>query len=358
MRVLVTGGAGYIGSHTLLQLLYAGHKVCVLDNYSNSSPEALRRVKWLAEIGFAIWEGDIRDSDLLNNLFDNFKPEAVIHFAGLKSVGESTNDPLKYYSQNVAGSIDLLKAMQSHDCWKIVFSSSATVYGEAQYLPLDENHPLQPTNPYGRTKLFIEELIRDWISINPNAGAIALRYFNPIGADVSGFLGEDSNDLPNNLMPYISQVAARKLDHVCVFGDDYNTRDGTGERDYVHVEDLARAHVEALNFSMGMTEYEVINVGTGRGTTVLELIDAFEHASKRRIPYKIVDRREGDVARSLADVSKAGRILGWKAERGILKMCESTWRWQSRNPTGYARTSRQMSTDQGLVEYTNKLSLK
>lgn len=337
MRILVTGGAGYIGSHTLLQLLRDRHEVLVLDNYSNSSPEALSRVKQLANADFEICEGDVRDTGCVNEAFAGFKPEAVIHFAGLKAVGESNKKPLEYYAHNVSGSIELLKAMQRHGCSRIVFSSSATVYGVPRYLPFDENHPLQPNNPYGRTKYFIEEIIRDWAASWKEASAVLLRYFNPVGADASGRIGEDPNGIPNNLVPYIAQVAVGRLQRLAVFGADYDTRDGTGERDYIHVEDLARAHLSALNFAAGKTGCEAINVGTGRGATVFEMVRAFEKASGRALPYLVCARRDGDVARSLAAVDKAETLLGWKARFDIDDMCRTTWNWQTANPNGYAQ---------------------
>lgn len=335
MKVLVTGGAGYIGSHTLLQLLRERHEVLVFDNYSNSSPEALTRVKQLANADFEICEGDVQDARRLGEVFGDFQPETVIHFAGLKAVGESNEKPLEYYAQNVSGSIELLKAMQRHDCRRIVFSSSATVYGEAKYLPYDELHPLQPTNPYGRTKFFIEEIIRDWAVSWKPASAVLLRYFNPVGADASARIGEDPNGIPNNLVPYISQVAVGRLQRLNVFGTDYDTRDGTGERDYIHVEDLARAHLAAVEFSSRHTGCEAINVGTGHGVTVMEMIKAFEHASGRTVPYETGPRRAGDVACSLAAVNKAERLLGWKSELDLADMCRTTWNWQSANPNGY-----------------------
>jgi UDP-glucose 4-epimerase len=337
MRILVTGGAGYIGSHTLLQLLREQYDVLVFDNFSNSSPEALKRVKQLANADFEVCEGDIQDSVRLSDAFGAFKPEAVIHFAGLKAVGESNEKPLEYYAQNVSGSIELLKAMERHDCKRIVFSSSATVYGEAKYLPYDEQHQLQPTNPYGRTKQFIEEIIRDWTASYKGASAVLLRYFNPVGADASGRIGEDPNDIPNNLVPYISQVAVGRLKHLNVYGNDYDTRDGTGERDYIHVEDLARAHLAAINFTGENTGCEAINIGTGQGATVLEMVNAFEKASGRSVPYMIGPRRDGDVARSLAAVEKAKKLLGWNAQFNIEDMCRTTWAWQRANPNGYTK---------------------
>lgn len=335
MRILITGGAGYIGSHTLLTLLRERHEALVYDNFSNSSPEALKRVKQLANTDFEIREGNIGDPAALEEAFAAFQPEAVIHFAGLKAVGESNEKPLEYYAQNVSGTIELLKVMQRNDCRNLVFSSSATVYGEAIYLPYDEVHPLQPASPYGRTKQFIEEIIRDWTASWPAASAALLRYFNPVGADTSGRIGEDPIGIPNNLVPYIAQVAVGRLKHLNVFGDDYETRDGTGERDYIHVEDLARAHLAAIQYASTTTGCEAINVGTGQSATVLEMVKAFERASGRSVPYQIQPRREGDVARMLAGVEKAERLLGWKAELGVDDMCKTTWNWQSGNPNGY-----------------------
>ncbi len=335
MRILVTGGAGYIGSHTLLQLLLEGHDALVFDNFSNSSPEALQRVGLLANATFDVMEGDIRDPVALEKAFSQFQPEAVVHFAGLKAVGESNEQPLEYYSQNVAGSIELLKAMDKARCQRIVFSSSATVYGEAEYLPYDEQHRLLPTNPYGRTKYFIEGIIRDWVAANTGASAVLLRYFNPVGADASGQIGEDPNGIPNNLAPFIAKVAVGRLPQLKVWGNDYDTRDGTGERDYIHVQDLAKAHLAALEYASQHQGCEAINVGTGQGATVLEMIHAFQAASGQPIPYEIAPRREGDVARSLASVEKAKRLLNWQAELTIDDMCASTWAWQSQNPDGY-----------------------
>lgn len=335
MRVLVTGGAGYVGSHTLLPLLRARHQVLVFDNFSNGSPEALRRVKQLSNADFDVCAGDIRDAQKLEQAFGEFRPDAVIHLAGLKSVGESDRRPLEYYSQNVVGSIELLKAMQRHHCRKIVFSSSATVYGEARYLPCDEEHPTLPLKPYGRTKYFIEQIIRDWSSAEAGSSAVLLRYFNPAGADASGRIGEDPIGVPANLVPYIAQVATGRLASLRIFGGDYETRDGTGERDFVHVEDLARAHVAAIDHVARSPGCEAINVGAGSGATVLEMVKAFERASGRPIPFTIAARREGDVSRSLAAARKAESMLGWKAERDIADICETAWRWQSGNPDGY-----------------------
>lgn len=336
-RVFVTGGAGYIGSHTVLDLLRGGHAVMSYDNYSNSSPEALARVHDLAGGDLQVVEGDVCDRAALDRALTAFRPEAVIHFAGLKAVGESSEKPLLYYHNNVAGTVTLLEAMQAHGCVAIVFSSSATVYGDAQYLPFDEDHAIAPTNPYGRTKAFVEGIIRDWAGATPQASAVLLRYFNPAGADASGRIGEDPRGIPNNLMPYVAQVAAGRRDRLGVFGDDYDTRDGTGERDYIHVSDLAAAHLAALDYAAARTGCEAINVGTGRGATVLEMVHAFEAACGRDIPYAIQPRRAGDVAVSVAGIDKATRLLGWRARFGIDEMCASTWHWQSGNPDGYDR---------------------
>ncbi len=334
-RVFVTGGAGYIGSHTLVQLLQEHHSVCVYDNYSNSSPQSLDRVRRLVNSSFEQIEGDIRDETRLKRSLTEFQPDIVIHFAGLKSVGEANLMPVKYYEHNVQGTIALLNAMEMAHCRRIVFSSSATVYGKAKYLPYDESHPLAPENAYGRTKYHVEGMLADWVKSSPDAGAVLLRYFNPVGAHASGNIGEDPNDIPNNLMPFISQVAIGRRDALSVFGDDYETRDGTGERDYIHVVDLAAAHLSAVAYGTANAGCEAINVGTGTGVTVLEMIRAFEKASGRKIAYKIAPRREGDVATSVADATKALRLLGWRARFGVDEMCSSAWKWQSENPNGY-----------------------
>lgn len=339
MRILVTGGAGYIGSHTVLQLLKDQHEVLTYDNFSNSSAETLNRVAVLANSPAPYVQGDIRDATCLDQTFRDFRPQAVIHFAGLKAVGESTQIPLEYYAQNVNGSIELLRAMQAHDCRNIVFSSSATVYGEALYLPYDEKHPLQPASAYGRTKVFIEEIIRDWTRSWDKASAVLLRYFNPVGADGSGMIGEDPSGIPNNLMPFIAQVAVGRRDRLSVWGNDYDTRDGTGERDYIHVQDLAQAHLCALTYAAGTTGTEAINIGTGRNYSVLEMVTAFARASGRDIPYDIQPRREGDVAAMLASVDKARDLLGWQAKLDLDDMCASTWNWQSQNPNGFQKPS-------------------
>jgi len=334
-RIFVTGGAGYIGSHTILHLLREGHAVLSFDNYANSSPESLRRVAALAGRAPEIIEGNICDAESLGAAFAAFRPEAVVHFAGLKAVGESSEQPLSYYRTNVAGTVTLLEAMQAHDCKQLVLSSSATVYGEARYLPFDEAHPIQPTNPYGRTKAFIEDISRDWAASWPGASAVLLRYFNPVGADASGKIGEDPDGIPNNLIPYIAQVATGRLERLRIFGTDYDTRDGTGERDYIHVSDLADAHLAALSFVATTTGCEAINVGTGTGATVLEMLRTFEIAAGKQIPVERVARRPGDVARSVASVDRAGLVLNWHARRDIADMCASTWQWQVGNPDGY-----------------------
>jgi UDP-glucose 4-epimerase len=335
MRVLVTGGAGYIGSHTLVELLTEGHEAFVIDNLSNGHEEALSRVKQLANKDFGSVKGDIRDRDALDQAFSAFSPEAVIHFAGLKAVGESVEQPLTYYENNVAGSVALLKAMDAHDCKKIVFSSSATVYGTPQYLPLDEDHPVAPVNPYGQTKLMVESILKDWA--HDGRSAIALRYFNPVGAHVSGRIGEDPHGIPNNLMPYIAQVAIGKREALQIFGDDYETRDGTGERDYIHVTDLAKAHIAALG-AMGEADgFAVYNVGTGQGTTVKELLASYGETVGRELPFETDARRAGDIASSVASPKKANEVLNWSATLSVHDATSSSWNWQSQNPDGYGQ---------------------
>ncbi len=334
MKIMVTGGAGYVGSHALLKLLGANHEVAVFDNFSNSSPDVLERVRKLAGANFRIYRGDIRNTAYLEQSFAEFQPDAVMHFAGLKSIGASNDQPLDYYSQNVTGSIEVLKVMQRHDCRHMVFSSSATVYGECGDLPCDENHSLQPTNPYGRTKYFVEEIIRDWTTSWRDASAVLLRYFNPVGADPSGQIGEDGTDTPNNLTPHIARVAAGLSDRLNIYGGDYDTIDGTGERDYIHVDDLAQAHLAALDYAGQRTGCEAINIGTGLGTSVLEMIAAMEQASGRHVPYVVVPRRSGDVARSVATVDKAERLLNWTAKQGISNMCKTAWDWQTGQHAG------------------------
>ena len=333
MRVLVTGGAGYIGSHTLVELLSEGHEAFVIDNLSNGHEEALSRVKQLANRNFGFVRGDIRDGDALDRAFSEFSPEAIIHFAGLKAVSESIEQPLTYYENNVAGSVELLKAMDAHDCKKIVFSSSATVYGTPQYLPIDEDHPVSPVNPYGQTKLMVESILKDWA--HDGRSATALRYFNPVGAHVSGRIGEDPRGIPNNLMPFIAQVAIGKREVLQIFGDDYETRDGTGERDYIHVTDLAKAHLAALGHINEATGFAVYNVGTGEGTTVQELLAAYCNVVGRELAFEAVTRRSGDVASSVASPKKANEALKWSATLSIHDAASSSWNWQSQNPEGY-----------------------
>lgn len=335
MRILVTGGAGYIGTHTLLELLNKQHEICVYDNYSNGSNEALVRVAQISGAKFQKVEADIRDKDMLTKTFQEFHPEIVIHLAGLKAVGDSIKFPLEYYENNVQGTISLLKAMDSVKCRRIVFSSSATVYGEPQYLPFNEQHPRAPINPYGRCKYFIEDILNDWVAVNSISSAVILRYFNPVGNHASGNIGEDPNNTPNNLMPYILQVAAGNIAKLGVFGNDYDTRDGTGERDYIHVVDLAHAHARAVDYSARAEGVEVINIGTGRGVTVFEVIQAFEKVTGCTVPYNVLPRRPGDVATSYADTAKAHELLGWRAKAGMDEMCRDSWEWFSSNPNGY-----------------------
>ena len=335
MKILITGGAGYIGSHTLVEVIRAGHQVVVVDSLVNGHAEAIGRVGRLTNTDVQLAVGDIRDKPFLESVFTEFAPDAVIHFAGLKAVGESVENPLAYYDVNVSGSRVLLEVMQSHSCNKIVFSSSATVYGEPQYLPYDENHPVAPINPYGRTKLMVEQMLGDWSASRPERSAISLRYFNPVGAHPSGLIGEDPLGQPNNLMPFIAQVAIGARSELQIFGDNYETRDGTGERDYLHVVDLAKAHVLSLATLVNQVGHEVINVGTGRGVTVRELVKAFEIACGHSIKTHIVARRAGDLGSSFANNKSAQVRLGWEAKLSIADMCRDTWIWQSQNPDGY-----------------------
>ena len=335
MRILVTGGAGYIGSHTVLLLLEEGHEVHVFDNLSNSSPEALRRVAELAGHSAQLHVGDLLDEHRLQEVFEAARPEAVIHFAGLKAVGESVSQPLKYYRNNVTGTLNLLEAMEARDVRTLVFSSSATVYGETLELPITESTALSATNPYGRTKLHIEFMLDDLAASDSRWSIAKLRYFNPVGSHESGRIGEDPQGIPNNLMPFIAQVAVGVREQVKVFGDDYPTPDGTGVRDYIHVVDLGAGHLAALEYLQDHGGLHAWNLGTGHGSSVLEVIQAFARSSERQIPYEIVDRRPGDVAASYADPALAREEIGWKAERGLEQMVSDMWRWQSSNPTGY-----------------------
>lgn len=335
-KILVTGGAGYIGSHVVVELCKAGYEVIIYDNLSNSSIETMQKLQSIVNKPILFFNGDIRDSVLLNHVFDIYDIDSVIHLAGFKAVGESVQEPLKYYNNNVQGTLVLLEVMKEHNVKKIVFSSSATVYGDPESVPIIENFPLNPTNPYGRTKLFIEEILRD-MNKSDDFKVIILRYFNPIGAHESGLIGEDPNGIPNNLMPFISQVAIGKIDELSIFGGDYNTPDGTGVRDYIHVVDLAKGHVAAINKidTADTADVLTINLGTGKGYSVLELGAAFEKASGVPIKYSIKARRDGDIAECYTDPSYANKILGWKAEKTIQDMCADTWRWQINNPNGY-----------------------
>jgi len=335
MRVLVTGGAGYIGSHTCVELLQAGHEVAIVDNLSNSSEEAVRRVAELGGRPVAFERLDLRDRSGLARVFRQTEPEAVIHFAGLKAVGESVAQPLRYYENNVSGSLVLFETMADHGVKSLVFSSSATVYGDPHAVPIREDFPLGATNPYGRTKQMIEEILRDLHAGDPAWRIALLRYFNPVGAHESGWIGEDPAGIPNNLMPYIAQVAVGRLPELSVFGNDYPTPDGTGVRDYIHVVDLALGHLKALDRLGQGPGCSTWNLGTGRGYSVLEMIAAFEAASGRKVPHRIAPRRPGDVAACYADPSRARAELGWAASLGGDRMCADTWRWQSRNPRGY-----------------------
>lgn len=337
MKVLVTGGAGYIGSHTCVELLNAGHDVVVVDDYSNSKPEALVRVQEIACAPVGLHIADVRDKARLRAIFHDEKPQAVIHFAGFKAVGESVADPLMYYDNNLVSTISLLQIMQETGCRMLVFSSSATVYGIPDSVPLQEDAPLRAINPYGATKLVIENMLRDLAASDPSWRLALLRYFNPVGAHASGRIGEDPNDIPNNLMPYISQVAVGRLEKLRVFGDDYDTPDGTGVRDYIHVVDLARGHLKALQWLSRLPagRVEAINLGTGTGYSVLDMVKAFEKACGKPVPYEVVARRPGDAASCYADPEKAHTLLGWKAEHDIDTMCRDAWHWQSQNPNGY-----------------------
>ena len=334
-KILVTGGAGYIGSHTCVELLNDGYDIIVLDNLSNSSEESLKRVQTITGKTLEFVKGDIRDRALMDKLFIENTIEAVIHFAGLKAVGESVDIPLSYYDNNVYGTLVLLEAMKAADVKTIVFSSSATVYGDPASLPIKENFPTSATNPYGRSKLMIEEIMQD-LHASDNSWRIALlRYFNPVGAHPTGLIGEDPNDIPNNLMPYISQVAIGKLEQLSVFGNDYPTKDGTGVRDYIHVVDLSVGHVRAIEKLKTTKGVHAWNLGVGTGYSVLDMVDAFEKASGRSVPYRFAPRRSGDIAACYANPDKAFDELGWKAEKGLVDMVTDGWRWQSQNPDGY-----------------------
>lgn len=342
-KILVTGGAGYIGSHTCIALHEAGYDIVVYDNLSNSSREAIRRVSTLIGQAIDFIEGDIRDDKMLRQVFSSNDFFGVIHFAGLKAVGESVAKPLLYYNNNVTGSITLLQVMREYNVKNLVFSSSATVYGDPETLPIEESSARSCTNPYGQSKLTVEQILEDLALSDNSWSLVSLRYFNPVGAHPSGQIGEDPNDIPNNLMPYISQVAVGKLDTLNIFGNDYPTVDGTGVRDFIHVTDLAQGHVAALNYLEQQTSsnknvsvgFLPINLGTGKGTSVLELVSAFTEVTGKKIPYQFTNRRAGDISCCYASADKAKKLLGWQAELSISDMCKDAWRWQSMNPSGY-----------------------
>lgn len=336
MKILATGGAGFIGSHTVLRLLEDGHEVVVFDNLTNSDPIVLERVAELTRREASLVVGDVTSSADLAALFQAHDFDSVVHFAGLKSVGESVEQPLKYFQQNVAGTLKLLTAMQSAGVFDLVFSSSATVYGIPDIIPADENAPTGAVNPYGRSKLMIEQILADVVESDPRWSIALLRYFNPVGAHPSGKIGENPSDEPNNLMPYITQVAVRRRPYLKIFGNDYDTADGTGIRDYIHVMDLADGHLAAIEKTQVDRALHIWNLGTGRGTSVMELVAAFQNATGREVPYEVTDRRPGDAAAIWADVSKAKEELGWVAKRSIADACRDAWAWQSANPDGYA----------------------
>ena len=335
MKILVTGGVGYIGSHTCVELLESGYEVVVADNLCNSSLEALKRVESISQSIIPFYKADVRDKQALSKIFEQHTIDGVIHFAGLKAVGESTEKPIEYYDTNVGGTFVLAEVMRNFNCKTFVFSSSATVYGNPHTVPIKEDFPLSVTNPYGRSKLMIEEFLQD-VFIADNAWRIALlRYFNPVGAHKSGLIGEDPNGIPSNLMPYISQVAVGKLENLSIFGGDYDTPDGTGVRDYIHVVDLAKGHVKALQALEEKPQIQTINLGTGKGYSVLDMVTTFSKVSGRDIPFQIVKRRPGDVATCYADPAYAKQVLGWEAQFDIISMCKSEWKWKAKNVNGY-----------------------
>ena len=333
-KIFVTGGAGYIGSHTCVELLRANHEVMVFDDLSNSCEDALRRVELITNRKLSFFKGDITNRNQLSDAISGFQPDSVMHFAGLKAVAESVTQPLRYYDVNVHGSINLLQAMDNVGCKEIIFSSSATVYGEINTPPYNETMPVAPSSPYGRTKLIFEDILKDWTTCDTKR-AVVLRYFNPVGAHTSGLLGEDPQGIPNNLMPLIVQTAQRKRPELSIFGSDYDTRDGTGERDYIHVVDLARGHLQALDNISNLYSFQILNLGTGRGTTVLELIDTFTKINNVPLPTKFVDRRPGDVARSFADPRVARTLIGFECKKTLEEICSDTWNWIQKNPNGY-----------------------
>lgn len=336
MNVLLAGGAGYIGSHTCVELINAGHDVIIADNFSNSCPEAVARVEELTNRKIPLYEADVCDKTAVEKIFSENKIDAVIHFAGLKAVGESCEKPVEYYRNNIDSTLTLLESMKKHGVNNFIFSSSATVYGTPETVPLVETMPTgSPTNPYGWTKLMMEQILTDTANANPDMSIVILRYFNPIGAHESGRIGEDPNGIPNNLMPYITQVAAGRLESLGVFGNDYPTHDGTGVRDYIHVVDLAKGHVKAIDYSAEHKGTEIFNLGTGTGYSVLDIVKAFSKVNNIEIPYEIKPRRSGDIAECYADASKAEKMLGWTAEKNLEEMCRDSWNWQSKNVNGY-----------------------
>lgn len=339
MTILVTGGAGYIGSHTVLVLLESGYDVVVIDNLSNSSRESLKRVETLSGKSITFYPADVGDTDALNQIFESHKIAGVIHFAGFKAVGESVEEPVKYYQNNVANTLTLMEVMAAHGCNQLIFSSSATVYGASVEPPYHEAHPTAPINPYGWSKLMVEQAMQDFANAQAHFNSTVLRYFNPVGAHPSGQIGEDPKGVPNNLMPFVAQTACGRRDKLKVFGSDYPTVDGTGVRDYIHVMDLAEGHVAALEALQGVAGFHVFNLGVGHGVSVLELVHAFEKHNQLKIPYEIVERRPGDIAASFADVSHAIGHLNWSASRSVKDMVIDTWRWQSANPNGYSDDS-------------------
>lgn len=339
MSILITGGTGYIGSHTCIELLKAGYEVIIVDNLSNSKLEVLKRIQEITEKDFKFYEVNLLNKNSLKAVFSKHDINAVIHFAGLKAVGESVEFPLQYYQNNITGTLNLCEIMEQFKVFKFVFSSSATVYGPNENAPFHEELPLSATNPYGRTKLMIEEILSDLYKANHNWSIALLRYFNPVGAHPSGLIGEDPNGIPNNLVPYITQVAAGKLTELKVFGNDYNTIDGTGVRDYIHVVDLAKGHLKALEKVIKTTGVRPYNLGTGKGYSVLEIIRTFEKVIGRKIPYEIIDRRSGDIGTSFADPSRAARELNWVAAKGLEEMCVDSWRWQKSNPNGFSEAT-------------------
>jgi len=336
VQVLVTGGAGYIGSHTVVLLIEAGYDVVVFDNFSTASKKSIVRVSKIVGKEIRVVEGDIRSKEALRSVFEHYTIDAVIHFAGLKAVGESVEKPLTYYDNNLGGTIALCQVMEEFDCKSIIFSSSATVYGDPATTPIKENFPTSATNPYGRSKLFIEEILRDLHYSDNSWKIVLLCYFNPVGAHPSGLIGEDPNGVPNNLMPYITQTAIGKRSHLNIFGNDYPTHDGTGIRDYIHVMDLAYGHVKALEKIDTFEDVATINLGTGTGYSVLDMVNAFEKASGKEVSYIFTSRRAGDIAICYADPSYAKEVLDWEAKRGLDEMCQDSWRWQSKNPDGYS----------------------